>query len=158
MTPFERTFSVRPDLWEEVRSFSLQIWHPPKIDPILLELCRLRIAQLHGCDSECAVRYEPARAAGLSEEKIAALADWRRAEVFSDTERACLAFAESFALAVGAIGDEDVAAMSAYLSEAEIVALCQALAVFDGFTRFRVLLGVEGESGIVDPAHSPTLY
>ena len=158
MTPFERTFSVRPDLWEEVRSFSLQIWHPPKIDPILLELCRLRLAQLHGCDSECAVRYEPARAAGLSEERIAALADWRRGEAFGAVERACLAFAENFALAVQAISDEDVAALSTHLSEAEIVALCQALAVFDGFIRFRVLLGVTGEAGVVDPEHSTVLY
>jgi alkylhydroperoxidase family enzyme len=158
MTPFERVFGLRPDLFEQFRAFYFQIWNPPKLDPVLLELCRLRIAELHGCASERRVRYEPARAAGLSEARIAALEDWRRGDLFSAAERACLAFAESFALAVQAIGDEDVAELAAHLSPAEIVALCEALAVFDGFTRFRVLLGVDGEAGTVDPARSPTLY
>lgn len=157
-TPFEQVFGLRPDLLAEFRAYYEQIWAPPKIDPVILELCRLHIAALHGCVSEQRVRYEPARRAGLGEAKIASLKDWRAAAELSAVERACLRFAERFALAVQMVDDEDVEAMKAHLSEAEIVALCQALAIFDGFTRFRVLLGVGDEAGIVDPARGSALY
>jgi hypothetical protein len=53
-----------------------------------------------------------------------------------------------------AITDADAAAVVEHLGEAGLVALAEALALFDGFCRFRLLLGVEPESDgvtIVDP-------
>ena len=53
------------------------------VSPVLLELCRLRVAQILGCESELQRRSAAAQAAGLSEETIAALDDWRTSERFS---------------------------------------------------------------------------
>jgi alkylhydroperoxidase family enzyme len=129
-TPFERVFGLRPQLLQGFRDFHSVLRDPPKLDPALLDLCRLHVMGLHGCGGE-----SPG-----DEETIAALSDWREDERFSPVERACLAFAEKFALAVQSIGDEDTAELRRHLSPADIVALCQALALFDGFARFRLIL------------------
>ena len=157
-TPIDGVFNLRADLYEKFKDFYFQLWNPPKIDPVILELCRLRIAQLHGCQSEEQVRYEPARAAGLTDEKIGVLANWRETEIFTMRERACLVFAENFALAVHCIGDDEVAELSRHFDAKQIVALCEAVALFDGFSRFRVILGVQARDGVVDPEHSRLLY
>lgn len=157
-TPFEQVFGLRPELLERFKDLYFALWHPPKVDPVLLELCRLHVAGLHGCASEQGTRYAPAREAGLSEEKVAALPGWRAAATFSPAERACLAFAEKFALAVQMVDDQDTEELRRHLSSAEIVALCQALALFDGFTRLRLVLAVGGAGGTVDPGRRRTLF
>ena len=58
---------------------------------------------------------------------------------------ACLAFAEKFVLEPHGLSDEDATAVSTHLSAAEMVAFTEALALFDGFARFQVLLGVAPE-------------
>jgi alkylhydroperoxidase family enzyme len=142
-TEFDRVFGLRPNLYDDYRAFVSLFWSLRPVDPVILELCRLRIAQLFGCDAELRVRHVPADAAGLTEEKIAALENWRTAGEFSDAERACLAFAEKFVLNPHGVTDEDAAAVTAHLSDKETIAFAEALAVFDGFTRFRIILGIE---------------
>ena len=114
-TAFERVFNLRPDLHDAFGEFEAQLWRT--LDRDLLELCRSRIEKIHGVDG-------PERNAT------------------TPREAACLAFAEKFATGVHCISDEDVAAMSPYLSPPEIVALCEALAIFDGMTRFRLVLDI----------------
>jgi alkylhydroperoxidase family enzyme len=133
-TPFERVFGLRPQLLAQFDELYSLLWSPPRLDARLLELCRLHVAGLHGCPAE------PRITSGLQAETIAALPRWREEQSFSAGERACLAFAEKFALAVQSVGDEDTEELRLHLSPAEIVALCQALALFDGFTRFRLIL------------------
>ena len=142
-TPFERVFSLRPNLFEDYRRFYALFWEKQLVDPVLLELCRLRIAALHGCESELRVRYQPAQDAGLGEAKIAAIPDAADSPLFSEAERACIALAELFAIDPHAITDADAARVVAALGDAGTVALVEALALFDGFTRFRLMLGVE---------------
>jgi alkylhydroperoxidase family enzyme len=43
------------------------------------------------------------------------------------------------------VSDEDAAAVREHLSDKVMVAFTEALAVFDGFTRFRIILGIEGD-------------
>jgi AhpD family alkylhydroperoxidase len=75
------------------------------VDPVLLELCRLRVAKLLGCDDEQGVRTEAARAAGLDEATIADLPAWPTSERFGRRERACLAFCEQFVIDVAGMDD-----------------------------------------------------
>jgi alkylhydroperoxidase family enzyme len=153
-TPFEAVFGLRRNLFEDFRRFYALFWEKRLLDPALLELCRLRVAQLHGCEPELRVRYQPALDAGLDERKIAALGDAAHSPLYSETERACIAFAELFAMDPHAIRDEDAARVVAALGEAGTVALVEALALFDGFARFRLMLGVEapGEAPLAVPA------
>jgi alkylhydroperoxidase family enzyme len=142
-TPLEGAFSLRQNLLDEFRRFYALFWEQRAVDPVILELCRLRIAQIHGCEPELRVRYQPALDAGLSEAKIAALSDASHSPLYREAERACVAFAELFAIDPHAIDDEDAARVVAALGEPGTVALVEALALFDGFARFRLMLGVE---------------
>jgi len=141
-TPFDQALGLCPDLRADLAAFQDLFWTLRPVDPIVLELCRLRVAQILGCDAELARRSAPAVAAGLTEEKIAALDDWRVSGAFSDLERAALRVAETFVLDPHGMSDADVGAVSARLGPAGTVALVEALAFFDGFTRFRLILGV----------------
>jgi alkylhydroperoxidase family enzyme len=76
------------------------------VDPVVLELCRLRIATLLGCEFEQQRRTETAVSAGLDEAKIAELAAWPTSERFGPRDRACLAFCEQFVIDVAGMSDE----------------------------------------------------
>ena len=145
-TPFARVFNLCPELFARFRAFAGLFWTRRPVDPVVLELCRLRIAQLLGSDADLAERGPEARDAGLTEARIATLDRWRDTPGYSAAERACLAFAEKFALDPHGVTDADAAAVAAHLSPPEMVAFTEALAVFDGFTRFRLILGIEADA------------
>jgi len=140
--PFERVFGLRENLFEAWRDFARLFWTRRLVDPCVLELCRLRIAQLNGARHPLSLRTPEALRAGLCEERIAALAAWWTSDAFSDTERACLRFAEQFVLDAKGITDADAAAVVAALGEAGTVAFVEALAIFDGFSRFCTSLDI----------------
>jgi alkylhydroperoxidase family enzyme len=139
----DAVFGLRPELYAAWRGFRDVFWDQRLVEPALLELCRLRVAALHECRAELATRTPAARAAGLDQAKIAALADWATDPRFDARERACLRFAEQFVLDPHGITDADAAAVVAALGEPGLVALVEALALFDGFCRFRAVLGVQ---------------
>jgi alkylhydroperoxidase family enzyme len=82
------------------------------VDAVLLELCRLRIATLLGCEVEQRLRTDAALAAGLDEATVAELAAWPTSERFGPRERACLAFCEQFVIDVAGMSDELAFAVS----------------------------------------------
>ena len=158
-TGLDRTFGLRPDLYGPFREFYAVFWRDRLVDPVVLELCRLRVAQLLGCPSEFHVRYEPAVAAGFTEAMFDDLTRWPTSPRFTGAHRAALAFAEQFVIDPkgirGPVRDE----LREHFALPEVVAITEALALFDGFVRFRVILGVEGpaltttgQTTTVDPA------
>jgi alkylhydroperoxidase family enzyme len=140
---FERTFALRPDLYEAWRGFASLFWEKRLVDPVLLELCRLRVAQLHEAAYPLSLRMREARDAGLDEARIARLAAWWREPGFSDLERACLRFAEQFVTDAKAMTDEEARPVVEGLGQAGTVAFVEGLAIFDGFCRFCRLLDVQ---------------
>lgn len=140
---FERTFALRPDLFEAWREFAGLFFEKRLVDPVLLELCRLRIAQLHGARHPLSVRTPEALAAGLDEAKLAALAAWWKSPGFSDLERSCLRFAEQFVTDAKTMSDDEARPVVAALGDAGTVAFVEALALFDGISRFCRMLDVE---------------
>lgn len=148
-TPFDRVLGLRPDLHRGVLAFYALFWERRLVDPVLLELCRLYAAELLGCQSQQRVRYQPAVEAGLTEVAAASVGAWRTAACFDARQRACLLFAEKFVVDPHTIEDADVAAVREAIGTEATVALTEALALFDGFMRFRRLLGVD-EPGVQD--------
>lgn len=148
-TPFEQALGLRRDLFEHHRELYAQLWHDRLVDPVLLEICRLRVAQLHRSRVELSVRYQPAIDAGLTEEKVAALPSWPTSPLYDPHERACLAYTEKFVMDVHAITDAESSAVAAGMSSAEMVAFTLALGLFDGIGRFRTILGLEPPNDLV---------
>jgi alkylhydroperoxidase family enzyme len=147
-TGLDRVFGLRADLYEPFRDFYTLFWTRRLLDPVVLELCRLRVAQLLGCESEQRVRYRAARDAGLTEEQVRLLADWPHAAAFTDAQRAALAFAEQFVIDPHGIGVEARDRVVDHFGLPGLVALCEVVAVFDGFDRFRIILDVAGPSTV----------
>ena len=147
-TPFERVFALRRNLFEDFRRFYALFWEQRLVDPVILELCRLRIAQLHGCEPELRVRYQPALDAGLDEAKIAALAERGDSPPISEARARLRRASPSSSRSTRTRSPTPTPrAWSRQLGDAGTVALVEALALFDGFTRFRLMLGVEPPDG-----------
>jgi len=144
-TALDRVFGLRPNLYADVRRLLALFSERRLIDAVVLELCRLRTAELLGCASELAVRWAAASDAGLTEAKVSVLARWPTDPAFTDAERACLTVAERFVLDPHGLTDDEAAAARRHLGDAGLVALLEALALFDGLARFRIMLGVEAE-------------
>ena len=144
---FERTFALRPNLFDAFREFEALFWEKRLVDPVVLELCRLRIAQLHGARHPLSVRTPAARDPGLDEAKLHALETWWKSPGFSDLERSCLRFAEQFATDASGISDDEARPVVAGLGDAGMVAFVEALAIFDGFARFCRMLDVAPPEG-----------
>ena len=144
--PLERVYGLRPNLFAAWREFALVFWEKRLLDPVLLELVRLRVAQMHGARFPLASRRPEAREAGLDEAKIAELDHWWRSPAFTETERRSLRFAEHFVLDAKGMSDEQALPVLAALGEPGTVALVEALAIFDGFGRFCRMLEIEPEA------------
>jgi alkylhydroperoxidase family enzyme len=140
-------FGLRPDLYARYREFASLFWSRRSVEPVLLELCRLRVARLLGC----APMPAAGETGGPSEGRLAALEDWVASDAFTERERACLAFTDRFILDPHAITDDDAAAVARHLPAAEMVAFTEALALFDGFTRFCAILGIDTDNGPLRP-------
>ena len=110
------------------------LWSQPHLPPEVLELCRLRLVQLHRCEVEWQ-RSEME----LGLEKRPNLARWDISENISAAERACLAFTEVYSMDAQALTDEQAEAVKFYFGDAGLVLLIEALGIFDGMTRLCLL-------------------
>ncbi|HET9078450.1 MAG TPA: hypothetical protein VFN68_16055 [Acidimicrobiales bacterium] len=110
--------SGRPELLERLETLVRRV-EDGRLDRRILGLCRRRVGTLLGCPAHRGVI--PAR------------------DRMDDRERACVDFAEQFVLAHHDITDDDARRVTSHLSDAEMVALTTALAVYDGFCRFEIM-------------------
>ena len=106
-----------------------------RLDPVLVELCRMRIAQLVESDFDQALRYQPAIEAGLTEAKLTEVTDYPTSPLYTPRERAVLEFAEQFVIQSSSISDEDCARLQEHLSAEEFIYLTKSLSVMDQFAR-----------------------
>lgn len=91
------------------------------LDPLLIELVKIRISQLNGCAFCLRMHTRDAVAKGEMVDRLAVIAAWWESQYFTDIERAALALAEEVTeLPVpqprrwdtGALSDEQVSAIS----------------------------------------------
>ncbi|WP_428605020.1 carboxymuconolactone decarboxylase family protein [Sedimenticola sp.] len=112
-------------------------------DPGLLELVRLRAAQLNGCAYCVEMHHLEAAAAGESEQRLYALCVWKETPFFSDKERALLAWTEKVTLlADNEISDELMAQMQQHFSQKEIANLTLAIAQTNSWNRLGKTFGM----------------
>ena len=148
---FERVFRLRENLYDAWAGFAALLWTRRLAPPGILQLLQLRVRQLHALPLG-AHRMSEALAEGWDEARVAELDAWWQSARFGATERACLRLAEQFVLDAKGIGEAEVAPVRAALGDAGVVALVEALALFDGFTRFQKMLGIAAASAPSPPS------
>lgn len=136
----DRVLALRPELAELWHRLDDELWTDPTADPVLLELCRIRVAQLHRAEGSASHRTPAAVAAGLDEDVVEALPMWAVDERFDKAKRAALTVTELFVVDVHGVTDEHMAAVSDALGPSALTTFGTALAVWDGICRFERVL------------------
>ena len=144
---FEAVLSQRPELATLYRTYYGGLWEKSPVPADILELARLRIAEIHECDAELAIQHE---AAGLSQAQRDALANWQASPLFSDGQRAALGLAERIVWEHHQITDEESGAVRQHLGDAGLVAFTVAISLFDANCRLKLALGVTPPAAGVD--------
>lgn len=114
------------------------LWQQPYIPVATLEMCRLRLAQLHRADAELA---PGASHATLSPRKRDALiaGNWVRDKQFSKAELAAIEFAEIYGQDPGAVDDGLADKIKEHYGDKGLVCLIEALGFIDGRIRLGML-------------------
>jgi len=102
----------------------------------LLELVRLRAAQINGCAYCVDMHSRDALAAAETERRVLALPVWRETPFFTARQRAALELTEAMTrLADHPVSDEIVDGAAAHFSERELAELIWVITVINAWTR-----------------------
>jgi AhpD family alkylhydroperoxidase len=113
----------------------------------LLELVKMRASQLNGCAYCLDMHSKDARAAGETEQRLYLLDAWRETSLYSQRERAALAWTEAVTLvADGHVPDEAYEEVSNQFTEDELVPLTLAIVAVNGWNRLNIAFRMEGGS------------
>ena len=109
------------------------------LEPSLYELINIRVSQINGCAFCLGMHSKDARAHGETEARLHLLAAWREAPMFSERERAALAWAEALTQ-IGPAGVPDALYDEARrnFSEEEMVKLSLTVAVINSWNRLMI--------------------
>ncbi|HEY4207114.1 MAG TPA: carboxymuconolactone decarboxylase family protein [Puia sp.] len=120
------------------------------IEKKLLDLINFRVSQINGCAYCLDMHSKDLRAEGETEQRLYMIAAWREAPMFTDRERAALAWAEAVTRLTNQDVPDDVYQQARkQFSEEEIVDLTMATIAINSYNRLNVALRVPGGSYVV---------
>jgi alkylhydroperoxidase family enzyme len=125
-------FALVPDcLKHAVKGF--QFYRDPerKLDPQLRELGQTRAGYTRGSQFVYSQHCKSCRSVGLPEDKIQAIAHWGVTDVFSELERAVLAYTDALVLEGGRVSDGVFEVLKKHLSDEEILELTYVTALYE---------------------------
>jgi AhpD family alkylhydroperoxidase len=109
------------------------------LEPSLQELIKLRVSQINGCAFCIDMHFREATAKGEKPERLYLLDAWRESPVYTDRERAALAWAEAVTLVSQTHVPDDVFKEArAHFDENELVNLTLAVVAINGWNRFSI--------------------
>lgn len=109
------------------------------LEKTLTELIKVRASQVNGCAFCVQYHLNLARKAGVAPEKLDLVAVWHDAGIYTDRERAALAWTEAVTLlAESQVPDEVFAQARAVFSEEELVDLTLAISTINSWNRLAV--------------------
>ncbi|MFF2020666.1 carboxymuconolactone decarboxylase family protein [Streptomyces sp. NPDC058171] len=110
------------------------------VDPVVLELVKIRSSQLNQCALCLDMHSKDALAAGETPERLIQLSAWRESRHFyTEKELAALELTEAITvLQDGFVPDEVYARAAAHFAEAELSQLVASIAVINTWNRFGV--------------------
>jgi AhpD family alkylhydroperoxidase len=109
------------------------------LDPLLVELLRIRASQLNGCAFCLRMHTGDALKKGENPDRIAVLPAWAETGYFSETDRAALRLTEAITLVPdGHVSDEDYNAAAGVLTDDQVSAVAWLVIVINAFNRVAI--------------------
>ncbi len=109
------------------------------LEHALLELVKLRASQMNGCAHCMDMHVKELRAGGEDEQRLHLLSAWRECPVYSERERAALAWTEAVtAVTDGHVPDEIFETARRQFSDEELVNLTTAIIAINGANRLNI--------------------
>ena len=138
---FERIVGHRPRYAAVLADIEAALWRQDAVSPLLLELCRLRIAQLLGCGAALVLRTPQAVASGLDESLVSSLSQWPTDARFSAQARVRLGYAEQLLMDAQGVSDEEADRVIDAVGQGGFLVLAYACGLFETTQRARLIVG-----------------
>ncbi|MBS0366107.1 MAG: carboxymuconolactone decarboxylase family protein [Proteobacteria bacterium] len=130
-----------PETVEEIIRLNGAVWGNPHVAPALLEILRLRNARTVNCVFCKSVRYESARADGLTEERAQMIGEHYQGSALTAREKLVIALADCYLGFPAAVPAELAQRLRAEFSGAQIATMLVALMTFNFTSRTAVSIG-----------------
>src|SRR6185295_7982114 len=138
MKPRMNFFKAAPDTIKALVAVEDQI-KASGLEHSLIELVKTRASQINGCAYCIDMHTTDARKAGETEQRLYLLNAWRESPLYTDRERAALAWTEALTLiAETHAPDADYEAMRALFSETEAVNLTVLIGAINAWNRVAI--------------------
>jgi AhpD family alkylhydroperoxidase len=138
MTPRMNFMQAAPDTVKALMALEAQI-QGSGLEQSLIELVKIRASQINGCAYCINMHASDARKHGETEQRIYLLDAWRESPVYSDRERAALAWTDAVTMiSVTHAPDDLYADVRKHFSEAETVNLTMLIATINAWNRLAI--------------------
>jgi AhpD family alkylhydroperoxidase len=143
---------LAPEGMEKLRALEHYLNTGTGLEPVLLDLVRLRVSLMNGCEYCIHLHEGELRKLHEPEERIAGLSDWRDSSAYTQRERAALAWAEAVTnIQDGHAPDAVYATVREHFSDVETVNLTLAITNINVWNRLAIALGnYSGHAGAVE--------
>jgi AhpD family alkylhydroperoxidase len=110
------------------------------LDAKLADLILMRCSQINGCAFCLDMHSKDARAAGETEQRLYLLSAWRETQLYSEGERAALAFAEELTMLPSreSVSDELYQTLRGHFEEAAVVDLTLVVGLINVWNRLNI--------------------
>src|SRR3954466_9506547 len=117
----------------------VEAWLPKSFDPKLLDLVKGRVSQMNGCAYCLHMHRQDALKQGETEDRLLLLSAWRESGLYTERERAALAWGESLTrIAETHAPDTVYEEARAVFSDDELVALSIGVATINAWNRLAI--------------------
>ena len=138
MKPRLNPYQAGPDAMKAVAALETYV-KGSGLEASLIELIKMRASQINGCAYCLDMHARDARAKGESEQRLYLLDAWRESPLYSDRERAALAWTEAVTLGSQTrVLDEVYEEARRNFSEEELVKLTVAVATINAWNRIAI--------------------
>ena len=138
MKPRMNFYKLAPDTINALMALENQI-QATGLEKSLIEIVKIRASQINGCAYCINMHTEDARKRGETEQRIYLLDAWRESPLYTDRERAALAWTEAVTLiAETRAPDEIYEQVRAQFSEEETVNLTMLIATINAWNRLAI--------------------
>jgi len=109
------------------------------LEPLLIELVKMRASQINGCAYCIDMHSLDARAQGETEQRLYALSAWSETPFFSERERAALLWTEKLTLiSLDHVPDEVYEQVQPHFTDKELADLTLLVATINAWNRFAI--------------------